>query len=360
MHKKITLIIFISFFTIYKIFSQDTEHNNLFIESKYQYGFIWQHRPSLAEIIGGNINVFDFSVAKQTYGEKDWQQLFHYPAFGFGYYFVDLGNPQELGQANALFAFYDIPIFRKQNSALSYKLSGGLAYLNKGNIAIGSHINLFFDLSFIYKLKLSKNIDLVTGFGATHFSNGAVKMPNLGVNLFSYKLGLQYRFNQKPIEYIKHELPQIDKKNIFSVLTSAGVKEKRPDGGKKYDVKSTSIEYLRRINHKYNIGLGADVFYDESLYDVLNPDSTKIITQSEVIRYGIHASFEASMNKLVFTIQAGTYIFTYYTDDGIIYQRVGLKYFITKNILANITLKTSKGVADFVEWGLVYRFYWKT
>ena len=359
MIKKVLFIITLSFFAEYIMFSQKTEHKNTFIEGKYQYGFIWKHRPSLEELVGGNIHVFDFSIAKQTYGEKEWQQLYRYPIYGFGYYFVDLGKPQELGQANAIFAYYDIPFYRKSKSSLSYRLSGGLAYLNKGNVAIGSHINLFFDASLIYKLKIAKHYNLITGVGATHFSNGAVEMPNLGLNLFALKVGLQYRFQEHPMDFIKHEIPEIDKKNSFSVLTAAGIKEKRPDGGKKYNVRVLSADYLRQINHKYNIGGGFDIFYDETLYDVLNPDSTKLILQSDIMRYGVHASFEAVFNKLVLSIQAGTYIFTNYTDDGVIFQRVGLKYFVTKNILANITLKTSAGVADFIEWGFIYRFYWR-
>ena len=184
-------------------------------------------------------------------------------------------------------------------------------------------------------------------------------MPNLGINLFAIKLGLHYRLQTPQNEFIKHELAKISKKNSFSIMLAGGLKEKRPDGGKKYNVKILSADYFRRINHKYNIGLGFDVFHDESLYDVLNPDSTKIIYQSDVMRHGVHAGMEVILNKLVLSIQAGTYIYTAYTEDGTIYQRVGLKYFISNNILINLTLKTSKGVADFIEYGLIYRLHWK-
>jgi len=359
MFKKILIIIFLSFFIRYIMFSQDTIHKNNYIEGKYQYGFIWQHRPSLKELIDDNIHIFDISIGKQTYGKKNWQQLYRYPAYGFGYYFVDLGNPEELGRASALFAYYNITTYKRKKSSLSYRLSGGLGYLNNNNIAIGSHLNLFFNASILYKLQLGNRLDLITGIGATHFSNGAIDMPNLGLNLFSIKLGVQYRFKTPPMEFIKHELPEIEKKNSFSILAAAGIKEKRPNGGKKYNVRTSSVDYLRQISHKHNIGLGLDVFYDETLYDVLNPDSTLIILQSDIMRYGIHASFEAVFNKLVLSVQIGTYFFTNYTDDGIIFQRVGLKYFVTKNILVNVTLKTSSGVADFIEWGFIYRFYWK-
>jgi len=357
----IFLVLFFSSLARYENFivAQKTEHKNLILESKFQYGFIWQHRPSLKDIIGGNIKVFDISLGKQTYGQKNWEQLYRYPCYGFGYYFADLGNAQELGQANALFAYVDIPVLRKPKHLLSYRISGGLAYLNQGNIAIGTHINLYFDATINYRYRLSKHLDLINGFGATHFSNGAVKMPNLGINLFSYRLGLHYRFKTPGREFIKHDLPEIEKKNSISTYLATGIKEKRPEGGIPYNVATISVDYLRLINLKHKVGLGLDVFYDESLFETMNPDSSFKLTTSDIMRYGIHAAFEAEFNKIMLTLHLGTYLYAKYKEDGSVYQRVGIRYLISKNFYANISLKTSKGVADYTEFGFGYRFYWK-
>lgn len=359
--KIIFLILFFSALPRYGFFvsAQKTEHGNLFLESKFQYGFIWQHKPTLKEIIGGNIKVFDISIGKQTYGQKYWEQLYRYPSYGFGYYFVDLGNPEELGQANALFAYVDIPILRKKKYLLSYRISGGLAYLNQGNIAIGSHLNLYFDATINYRYRLSNHLDMITGFGATHFSNGAVQMPNLGINLFSYRLGLQYRFKTPVREFVKHELPEINKKNSISTFLATGIKEKRPEGGISYNVMSFSVDYLRLLSLKHKVGLGLDAFYDESLFETMNPDSSLNLNTSDIMRYGLHLAFEAELNKIMLVIHLGTYIHAQYKEDGAIYQKVGIRYLLTKKLYANISLKTSKGVADFVEFGLGYRLYWK-
>ncbi len=345
----------------YEIFvsAQKTEHGNYYLETKFQYGFIWQHRPTLKEIIEGNIKVFDISIGKQTFGQKFWEQLYRYPGYGFGYCFVDLGNASELGQANALFAYVDIPVLRKKKHMLSYKISGGLAYLNKGNIAIGSPLNLYFDATVKHRYSLSKHLDLINGFGATHFSNGAIKMPNLGVNLFSYRIGLHYRFKSPIREFVKHELPKIKKKNSISTLLATGVKEKRPEGGIAYNVATFSVDYLRLINLKHKIGLGIDAFYDESLFETMNPDSSRNLNNSDIMRYGLHAAFEAEFNKIMLVIHFGTYIHAQFKEDGAIYQKVGIRYLISKNFYANISLKTSKGIADYTEFGVGYRFYWK-
>jgi len=360
-NKYIKYLIFIIVFARYEILliAQPAKTGNLFLESKYQYGFMWQHRPSLAEIIGGNINVFDISIGKQTYGQTVWDQLYRYPTYGIGYSYADFGNPEDLGHANAIFGYLDIPFCRKNKHLFSYRIAGGLAYLNKGNIAIGTHLNLYFDASLIYRWYFATHWELINAFGATHYSNGAIKMPNLGLNMFSYRLGFRYHFKYQKKEFTRLELPKIDKRNSISIFAAGGTKEKRPNGDIPYSVGSFSIDYLRVLSLKHKIGLGFDTFYDESLFEVMDPDSTLNLSTSDIMRYGVHAGFEAEIYKLMLTIHIGTYIHANYKDDGSIYQRVALRYLISKNVYANVSLKTSKGVADYVEWGIGYRFYWK-
>jgi len=358
--KKIYSSIILSFLLLlsYNSNSQENNHQNFYIEPIYQYGFIWQHRPSLAEVIGGNINVFRLSLGKETFGQSYWEQIYRYPDQGFGYSYTDMGNSQELGLANAIYYYLRIPILNKKKFSLSYKVSGGLAYLNQGNIAIGSHLNLYFDVSIDTKIKLGNQLVIINAFGATHYSNGAIVMPNLGVNLFSYRLGLQYKFQSQEPEKITIELPELYGKNALVAVLGAGIKEKKPNGGKKFTVASGSIDYMRVFSHQHKFGAGFDSFYDETLFDLMDPDSTLSLTNKDIMRYGFHLSGEAQYKRLVLTLHIGTYLHAKYTDDGKIYQRVALRYLFSKNLFANISLKTSKGVADFVEWGIGYQFYW--
>lgn len=339
--------------------AQEKEHKNFYLEPVYQYGFIWQHRPSLADVIGGNINVARISFGQETYGKSYWDQLYRYPDWGVGYSFTDLGNPNELGQANAIYYYLRIPVIKKSKFSLNYKISGGMAYLNQGSIAIGSHLNLYFDFSLDTKFKLGKRLDLINSFGATHYSNGAIDMPNLGVNLFSYRLGLQYKLNNTHREKISVEIPEQENKHYISIVGGAGVKEKRPMGGEKLTVASGSVDYLKPVGLKHKFGGGLDIFYDESLYEIMDSVFNKDVSDNEIMRYGVHISGEARYKKLVVALHIGTYLKAKYTEDGKIYQRVAIRYLFTEKFFANISLKTSKGIADFVEWGLGYQISWK-
>jgi hypothetical protein len=349
------------FFLVFVPFSnlQSQVGKNLFIEAGYHYGFLWQHSPSMADIAGGKISAFDISLGQKTYGKSYWDQLYRYPDRGFGYSFYYLGNPQQLGRANSLFYYFRIPLIKKRKFSLNYKISGGLAHLEQENIAIGTHLNLYFNACVDTKLRIGKKIELINAFGATHFSNGAIKMPNLGVNLFTYSIGLTYQLHNTLNDKIVQELQPICKRNVISTVISAGTKEKRPNGEISYSVASVSVDYLYQLSHKHKIGSGIDVFYDESMYELMNPDSSLSLNRTDIMRYGWHLSLETQIYRIVLGIHLGTYLHAKYTTDGRIYQRIALRYLVSKNLFANISLKTSKGVADFVEWGFGYQFRFK-
>lgn len=358
MSRKRFYILFIIVLCRFTTFAQENDSNGFFLESNYQYGFIWQHRPSLADIIDGNINVLQLSFGKETYGQSKWDQLYRYPDWGVGVYFADLGSPEELGLANAIYGYFNIPVIKKAKFQLRYRLTGGVSYLNKGNGAIGSHINCYFDVSIDTRIKLGKQFYLVNAFGTTHFSNGAIKKPNLGLNLFSYRLGLHYDFNKiKPLK-IKQELPELEKRNYIVTVINCGVKELNKFDKENYAVVSGVVDYQRRLGYKYKIGTGLDVFYDESLFTTMDPDSKLNISNSDIMRYGIHLSADARIYNLVLAIYIGTYVHADYTKDGNIYQRIAIRYLFSETLFANLSLKTSGSVADFVECGIGYQFRW--
>lgn len=342
-----------------KIGAQDNNGNNFYFGTTYQYGFFWQHRPSLADIAGGNIHIIQLNIGQESYGKSFWDQLYRYPDSGWGYCFVYLGKGENLGRANALYHYLGIPVFRKNKFSLNYRIAGGLAYLEQENVAIGSHINLYFDASVDTRLKIGNKFELINAFGATHFSNGAIKMPNLGVNLFSYRIGLIYKFNEFPHEKITQNLPELEKKNQLTFAAGIGVKQKRPDGDTSFMVASFYMDYFKKLSLKHRIGAGIDVFYDKTLFELMNPDMSLVISNKDIVRYGLHLSFEAQIKRMVLAIAVGTYLHANYTDDGRIYQKVALHYLLTKDLFVNVSLKTSKGVADFVDWGLGYQFGFK-
>ena len=77
-----------------------------------------------------------------------------------------------------------------------------------------------------------------------------------------------------------------------------------------------------------------------------------------LIKTGVSISYGLAIGRLSFDFNYGMYIYFNNLDksDGAFYHKVGLKYDITDNVFANITLKTHWGKADYIGWGIGYRF----
>jgi hypothetical protein len=73
---------------------------------------------------------------------------------------------------------------------------------NKYNVAIGAGESFLIDAGLNFDYQLTNRINLSLGFSLTHFSNGALKKPNFGINTIAPKVSLKYNFRDIP-EFIK-------------------------------------------------------------------------------------------------------------------------------------------------------------
>ncbi|MBI5541124.1 MAG: acyloxyacyl hydrolase [Bacteroidia bacterium] len=364
--RKSTIIIFF-IFLVCTAFGQEIFTKRISYNINYRYGFIIPHRSSMVYLIEDHVRSWDLSISVKTKGEKPWQVLYRTPDLGIGCYRANLGNSKYLGTATAAFLFIKIPIVKKKNFNLSYSMGEGLAFLsnpfnkedNIYNVAIGSHANAFIDLGLFSEMQILKNLQIVTGFHFTHYSNGAWRKPNLGFNIPSLKAGLKFTLsNSTEIDKtkIKELKASFVRKNEYSITLSKGVRENPPPNGKKFYTTTVSINAERLFNLKRKFGSGLDVFYDPSLESRIVSDSI-VFKPLYNFRSGLHLSYDLMFNRISFTMQAGAYFFTKAYDDGFVYSRLGLRVKVWKNITASLTLKTHFVKADVIEWGIGYSFY---
>jgi hypothetical protein len=359
---KIFSINFICILTYYTAYSQILKNiDNANIESGIYYGFVLKHRQSLGYYIKGHVPAFEININFNSRGNKIFHQVFRYPRFGAGYYYADPGNPQILGRIHSLFLLIDIPVIRNRVS-INYRVAGGVSYLTKCfditnnyyNTAIGSNFNIFVNLGLNIKINLSNRMTFSNGLSIVHCSNGAVKVPNLGINIISYNIGLLYKLNNALNKTQQINLPAFQKKNEYSMIFTNGLKEISQPGGKKYYAYSLCLNFDRIVNFKRKLGAGLDLFNDISLYSILRSGSTST-SYKEVLRIGTHFSTDLIFENLCFTIQEGVYIYQKYFKDGYLYSRYGFKYFTGKHLIVNLSLKTHIIKADFIEFGIGYK-----
>lgn len=334
----------------------------LSIETDIGYGFIMPHHKLIEYFLEDHIRTFDLRLTKATYGKKYWNQLYRYPIYGIGYYRSNLGNNDVYGFVNALYSFVKVPIFGNSNRAnLSWQTAFGASYItdyfdiedNPQNLAIGSNINIYIDLSLQSTIPLSKKLLLINGIRFTHVSNGKVKSPNKGLNMFTGSIGLSYQLFDKP-EQIHLELPQIKNKNEYTIIYAAGVKTiSRYEEGYYY-ASSLIFDYNRCYSLKRRWGLGADIFFDGTNKQFSNNTDKTDIVNSDLYQIGLHVGHEMVMSQLALVINIGGYIYAPVDVLAPVYSRIGIRYRIKNKLITNLTLKSHWAKASFIEWGIGY------
>jgi hypothetical protein len=356
-----SILILIILLSAFQASAQDINYLGYKYSSRFHYGFIVPHHPPVKYLRKGHTPIYELTVSKRMDGSKKWHSNYRHPWLGLGYNYSNFQYNEVLGSAHSLFSVIQIPIIERDKWMIDYSFSYGLGYVSKVfdveenyyNIVIGSHFNAFLKLGFDISHNLSKDLKASYGISFQHYSNGSVRKPNLGINQVALSLALSYEKYNKDWISILHRPTTLNYRNEFLITGSGGWKQISVASPKIYPTFSSSINY-ERILKKKHIGLGYDLFFDGSLPDVENKNAEFTGTKADRFRNGIHISYGLAFGKTVFTIQTGYYLLLNHNTDGHLYNRFGLRYYFNNNMVANITLKTHLGVADFVEWGIGY------
>lgn len=391
--------------------------NNLVMEIRGHYGMFYQHHFEM-EPFNAHFPAFEASLYSKTFGQKEWEGLYNYPYIGVTFYHSNLGGFPELGKAYALYPFINYPLIGGDGSELTFKFGAGLAWItnkfdhiyNYKNFAIGSHLNAAINLSFEYRQRLSSRLIAVGSLGLTHFSNGATKSPNYGLNTVSGALGLAYYLRTPIQNYTYTKRPdyypfEFDGKNWFSVDVgyALGVK----------DVSQTLAKQERFLVHEFSVQLMAQFttcsraglsmalvqdLSDQALLDHYTDDQGKLyiiqygeysgkdtiaIKKYQMIKPNIGICYSMTMDRLSFNFEVGYHLdfrkrvnqrFVFEHDDatntnylppttlatdfskGQMYQKVALRYYLFDQVYATLGLTAHAMRADYLCFGLSYRF----
>lgn len=340
-------------------------HDHMFFSAQYHYQYIYPHRPGL-KVHGKNpARMVKLSLGLQTSGKQEWHRIYNYPAYGMGFAFTDLGNPEVLGEVRSGFMFMEFMFGQLQQNHRRMKVSLGLAYFDTHydpkelpeNLFIGNPWNVHFNLNYQWSFRIGQQLRLTPGLSFTHYSNGAYRKPNRGLNLFDVQLGLRYRFGDDDFITVSgdnaYDLTYQENQKLF-LTYSVGLME-REIGDPTYIARTLSLNQTIRKHFRTRWGVGLDVFYDDHAKEQMRErhDDTGYV---DYMRLGGFASCDIVFNRLAVMLNLGTYLYYGYDPLTSIYQRVGLRYLTPSGLVGHLALKAGAGRADYVEWGLGYAF----
>jgi hypothetical protein len=322
--------------------------------------------------------LFSLRFSKNTIGENSWEQLYNYPNWGIGLSIADFHNPLEIGNPFCIYGFFDAPFKRWNRLSLNYDIAFGTALdwknynpvTNPFNIAIGAPFSFIINTGLNLEYDITKHIGIRTGLSFNHFSNGALKVPNKGINAVTPLISIKYNYNDYPV--YKREIPKFSGNNEWSFSVYSGVKNltfdsanvdvKEKHEGVFYPEFGLSALYSRQISYKSEIGIGMTVGYNGAANAQVAVDNNELepvkVPLYEKIQVSIYPSYELVIDKMSIVIQPGIYLYRNNMNSfsSRIFQKIGLKYFITNNIFAGLTLNAyNYYMSDFIGWSVGYR-----
>ena len=391
------------------IFAYSQTFSNYSIKTGFLYGTILEHNEHLKGFVTGPSTGGAIAVEWQTYGEKAWHRYFNLPTMGVEAVLVDFSNPEMLGKGLGLYPYLHIPIIRTNHFLLNFKSGAGISFLNKhygntphlsetslrgSNGAIGSALNVFLACGGNLEIPVAYGFSLTADYAWNHVSNGSVIQPNSGINMMNAYVGLKYRPNYQTASMPERKtLPDIPRKFAVEVNLAGGVRELYYRDDTKFPIGALSVSVHRPMTNWYRMGAGADVFYDGvfgAVYKDFSEESTKNITYFErtyitsdetknKIRAGVSWQHELMFGRFIAGFHFGLYLYDpiknrepfsgngelnkpliygydIEKEDGWLYTRASAKYMITEHFFGIVSLKTHLQKAEFIAWGVGYRF----
>ena len=180
------------FFTVFSFISdaQTIGTKEIWVEGKFKAGFLAAHRGMIGHLPTEHAFAGEISYLLQSKGQKDWHYNFRKPTYGFTAFFGSVGNRELLGHYFGSYAFMSFPLVKQKFYTFSFKIGGGLGcgtkvYDPEDNVlsaAVSTHLNAMIVAGVESRFVFGNN-SAILGLDMTHFSNGATKVPNLGLNL---------------------------------------------------------------------------------------------------------------------------------------------------------------------------------
>jgi hypothetical protein len=333
-------------------------------EAFYHRGFLVPHRSNMRHLPETAAQMLELRISKPTDGSSAWNHLYDLPSVDFSIRAFELGNRDVLGFGLGGAFIFSRPFYHKKRFSWNGEIGAGPGIVTKKmdyetnykNVAIGSHLNIFFVIGTEIKYQIIDNWTLNASLSFNHFSNASVEVPNLGLN---YPMaGLGFSYNPAYSKLIKPAEPSDTLSKIsdhWQWSATLGFKQNNISRDVYFPALSGNFERVFGLNKKVSLATGVDIFNNTALLDVRKENGKKDDLLSNM-QVGAHANYQLHVSDFVLLIGAGLYVIDSHKKDGILYNKAGFKYYPTKNWGLNVTLKTHKFKADFFEVGITHKF----
>ncbi len=343
----LNLVLFFSFLSMIHLIAQGQEVK---IESCYRLGNLIAHREDMAHLPKEKSSAIEVNY---FFRRKTFTNDLHESGLSLTY--GSLANKAILGDFFGLSTFYKLPIFSSDKQAFNFRVGAGVGYVtkifnlenNQKNSAISSYLNALIDFSFNHSISISKRYGFFYGLAFKHLSNGATRVPNLGLNYPELKFGIH--FNSVNKNFSSEKDPPLRLKNSIAFVGGSFFKQIIENYGVNYPVYYGTVFSQFGLKRNLSLELGLDAMYNSSLIYLFYSNKNQIVANRDGFQVGAYVGGNAHIDKLQLLIGMGGYIYDRYRLNGSIYHKLSLRYNPISNLLFGIGIKSHWLNADYFE-----------
>jgi hypothetical protein len=318
------------------------------------YGFIIPHSRDIVNISDSNPWGIEADLNFHFANEKAWRYLQAYPRLGVSLAYYNFNNPQVLGSAYALLLYAEPFLSAHKNFSLSFRLGGGLAYLdniydldnNPENLFYSTAISFPLEANIMSNYRLSEQYMVRVGATYKHISNGGIRQPNKGINFPSVTVGINYTL--RPAPFPQRQLTETDEEvqqRHFLVALIASSQDRYDDPSKKLPLLGLTAYVSQPIGRLSALTAGAEWIADYTIRKEMEDNNET----KDFQRGALLAGHELRIGRFRFSQQLGIYVYAPHGARDPVYQRYGLEYHTDKRLFGGINLKAHRHVADFLD-----------
>lgn len=356
--------------------SAQSNLGNLELGAEYFGGKTYLHSPDMRFVIPDRPWGISAEAMFQTQGNRYWHEMYGNPRIGLQVVFKSFGNDSILGHAIGLVPLIDLPVLRTQIGNCWFRFGFGADFITKpydritnyNNNAIGTYLNNMTYLGFIWETPLSSKWRVRLGATFTHTSNGAVIMPNLGLNTADWRIGLVYK--QDPTaekQTVSYQKTPLERKVIWNLRFGVGAEQFKVPDGPTYPVYIVSVFASHQIGRgsKLNLGLEWNYYPANHAFNLnLGIPPEDITAQFKASRVSVNMGHELMFGQVGFLVSLFMYVDHPFEGDGWYGNKLGPVFYLKKphekgrrrNVFIAGMMKSHGFVADYIEAVIGYSF----
>jgi hypothetical protein len=351
------LIVFVIFqISCGTIYSQDPDGISIGFQS--HYGFILAHSEKIKSVSNTNPYGFELTFSRLHTNYESWRVFRKYNASGIQLSYFDFQNRDVIGQSYLVSIFTEPVIVARNKFIFSVKAGGGLSYQTKLYDYFTDSLNRFFSTRISFPLyislraryKVSSRLLFTISGQYNHISNGAIRVPNLGINYPTAGMGLEYFFRPVP-DITKPMEPKPNTRKTSQYLNIQALAGFKWIYGEFTTAAGVSARYTKQIRTFYAFGGGVELILDGGVRKVIEIEEEM---QVDYKRFALLAGQDFILGKITFSQNLGFYLYSPYKAKNFFYEKYELLYSINSKLSFGMFVKSHAIDAELMGFALNY------